>query len=366
MNTSAPQNTQMLVAKNDLSTFKFEHSPKLAAADLVDGQVLLEVENFALTANNITYAVAGDSMGYWQFFPAQENWGRIPVWGFAHVSASKHPDVTKGDRVYGYLPMGTQLIIQAERVSDKQLIDGSAHRAGLAPVYNQLLRVHNPPDADADALQMLYRPLFMTSWLLDDFLAHNEFFGARQIILTSASSKTSFGLAFMLAQREDIKVVGLTSPDNVDFVNGLGFYDQVVPYDSIATLDAATDSVIVDMAGNGSTLAAVHNHFDSALRYSCLVGATHWSERSGAQDMAGPKPELFFAPNHIKERSAQWGPGGLENKFDAGWQAFTTKVGDWVTVENCRGEEAVGKLYSKLLAGQTPPDVGYIANVDPS
>ena len=366
MTTANPQNTQMLVAKNDLSNFKFEHSPMLTATDLTDGQVLLEVEYFALTANNITYAVAGDSMHYWQFFPAQADWGRIPVWGFAHVSASNHPDVAVGDRVYGYLPMGTQLVIQAERVSEKQMIDGSAHRAGLAPVYNQLLRVNSSPDADADALQMLYRPLFMTSWLLDDFLAHNDFFAASQIILTSASSKTSFGLAFMLAQREDIKVVGLTSPGNVDFVKGLGVYDDVVTYDSVTTLDAGTDSVIVDMAGNGSTLAAVHNHFDSALRYSCLVGATHWNERSGAQAMAGPKPEPFFAPNHIKERSAEWGPGGLENKFEAGWQGFTAKVGNWVTVQNCRGEEAVGQVYTQLLAGQAPPDVGYIANVDPA
>ncbi|XOV85615.1 MAG: DUF2855 family protein [bacterium] len=364
MSTNDPQNIQMLVNKNDLSTFKFEHSAGLTAADLSAGQVLLEVENFALTANNITYAVAGDSMGYWQFFPAAPDWGRIPVWGFARVSASEHPDVAIGDRLYGYLPMGTQLIIQAERVTEKQLIDGSEHRASLAPVYNQFLRVNKQADAAADALQMLYRPLFMTSWLLDDFLAHNEFFGAQQVILTSASSKTSFGLAFMLAQREGINVVGLTSAGNTDFVQRLGCYADVVSYDNITRLAADRQSVIVDMAGNGSTLAAVHNHFDKALRYSALVGATHWSARSGAGEMAGPKPELFFAPNHIKARSAQWGAGGLEERFDAGWQAFTAKVGDWVRVQNCRGEEAVGALYRTLLDGQTPPNVGFIASVN--
>jgi hypothetical protein len=359
-------NTQMLANKDDLNKFKFETTAALGAADLAENEVLLEVEAFALTANNITYAVAGDSMGYWQFFPAQDNWGRIPVWGFATVSASKHPAVKVGERLYGYLPMGSQLIIQADRVTDLQLIDGSKHREGLAPVYNQLLRVKTSPDADADALQMLYRPLFMTSWLLDDFLAHNDFFGAKNVILTSASSKTSIGLAYMLIKREGYQIIGLTSPGNLEFVEDLGCYDLVLTYDDITSLDTDAASVIVDMAGNGSNLAAVHNHLGNALKYSCLVGATHWSSRGGAKEMAGPTPELFFAPNHIKARSAEWGPGGLEKRFDSAWQDFTAKIGNWVTVAHCTGEEAVGKLYTELLNGQTRPDVGYIASISAS
>lgn len=359
-------NTQMLVSKDDLKTFTFETGKALTEADLAANEVLLEVEAFALTANNITYAVAGDSMGYWQFFPADENWGRIPVWGFASVTASKHPAVKAGERLYGYLPMGSQLIIQADRVTDQQLVDASKHREGLAPVYNQLLRVKTAPDKNADALQMLYRPLFMTSWLLDDFLAHNDFFGANRIILTSASSKTSIGLAYMLAKREDTQVIGLTSPDNLKFVDDLGCYDLALGYDDLTSLDADADSVIVDMAGNGTTLAAVHNHLGSALKYSCLVGATHWSSRGGAKSMAGPTPELFFAPNHIKARSAEWGRGGLEQRFDSAWQDFTANIGNWVTVTYCNGEQAVGQLYTELLNGQTRPDVGYIASINPA
>ena len=38
--------------------------------DIQDGEVLLQVEKFSFTANNVTYGVAGDSIGYWNFFPA--------------------------------------------------------------------------------------------------------------------------------------------------------------------------------------------------------------------------------------------------------------------------------------------------------
>ncbi|HAC56754.1 MAG TPA: DUF2855 domain-containing protein, partial [Rhodobiaceae bacterium] len=73
-------------------------------AEVEDGQVLAEIEKFALTANNITYAVAGDMLNYWSFFPAEDGWGKIPVWGFARVVQSKCKGIPEGERIYGYLP----------------------------------------------------------------------------------------------------------------------------------------------------------------------------------------------------------------------------------------------------------------------
>ena len=357
------KDTQFLVNKNDLRDYRVDSNELVDGSALAPDQVLLAVDQFALTANNITYAVAGDTMGYWQFFPGPEGWGRIPVWGYATVVASNHPDIKSGERVYGYLPMGTHLTIDAGRVTQSQLIDAAPHRSALPAVYNQFLRVASEKNADQEALQMLYRPLFMTSWLLDDFLAHNEFFGAEQVILTSASSKTSIGLAFMLAARGDRPVIGLTSPGNTRFVESLGCYDQVVSYDDINGLDATKNTVSVDMAGNGATLADLHNHFGDALQYSCLVGATHWDARAGARAMAGPKPELFFAPNHIKSRNADWGPGGLEERFDASWQSFINNVGDWIAVQHVQGAEATAEVYLAQLAGTAKPDVGYIVSL---
>ena len=49
------------------------------STDLTENEVLLRVDRLALTANNISYASAGDSIGYWRFFPAEEGWGHIPA-----------------------------------------------------------------------------------------------------------------------------------------------------------------------------------------------------------------------------------------------------------------------------------------------
>ena len=57
----------------------------------------MKVDRFAFTANNITYAVLGDELKYWQLFPAPEGFGNIPVWGFGEVIASKHPAIARAN-----------------------------------------------------------------------------------------------------------------------------------------------------------------------------------------------------------------------------------------------------------------------------
>ena len=57
-----------------------------------------------MTANNVTYALMGDAMHYWDFFPAEPGLGLVPLWGFADVVASSTDGVEVGTRVYGYLP----------------------------------------------------------------------------------------------------------------------------------------------------------------------------------------------------------------------------------------------------------------------
>jgi len=188
-----------------------------APADLGEGEVRLRVDGFGFTANNITYAAAGDMIGYWTFFPAPElgddvNWGRVPVWGFADVIESRCDGVAEGERLFGYLPMSTELVILPIRVSKGSLSDGSAHRSSLPVVYNNYERCNADPAhrTDLEAEQMLYRPLFFTSFVIDDFLDDNDFFEAGTVVLGSASSKTAFGTAHLLQRRDGITVVGLT------------------------------------------------------------------------------------------------------------------------------------------------------------
>ena len=98
-----------LVAKTDLRRTELR---EVEPPPLADGEARLAIERFALTANNITYAVFGEAMRYWDFFPGPEGWGRIPVWGHARVEASNHPDLAVGQRFYGYYPMSTHLVAE--------------------------------------------------------------------------------------------------------------------------------------------------------------------------------------------------------------------------------------------------------------
>lgn len=353
-----------IVKKGELSETRFDEGPSAASRSLEPGEVLLGVDCYAMTANNITYAVFGEMMNYWDFFPAPEGWGRVPVWGFAEIVASAHPELSVGERLYGYLPMSTHLLVKADNVSAAGFVDVSAHRAERSIFYNQYSRVAADPtyDANREAEQMLVRPLFTTAFLIDQFLAASDFFGAEAVIVTSASSKTSFALAQQLAAREGhpVDVIGLTSPGNVEFVESLGCYDAVVVYDDIATLAPTRPTAMVDMAGNASVTCAVHAHLGDHLKHSLRVGGTHWTAVVGDEPTAGPTPEFFFAPDHVGQRISEWGPQGFQDRVGKAWAAFLPSLGEWIQVERSAGKEATQSVYLQTLAGKARPDRGYI------
>ena len=68
---------------------------------LADGEVRFAVEHFALTANNVTYAVHGEDFAYWRFFPAPDGHGIVPVWGFGRVIESRAAGMAEGERYFG-------------------------------------------------------------------------------------------------------------------------------------------------------------------------------------------------------------------------------------------------------------------------
>jgi hypothetical protein len=342
------------------------HWHDLPDVPLADGQVRVRIDRFALTSNNITYAAFGDAMNYWRFYPTgEEAWGCIPVWGFATVVESTHAGVPVGERIYGYFPMASSVVLTPVRVTPQGWFDGAPHRAELHPVYNQLTRCAADPfyTPDTEDVQALLRPLFITSWLIDDFLADNDFFGARVMLLSSASSKTAYGTAFQLAQREGIEVVGLTSPGNVAFCESLACYDRVLTYDQLDAIDADAACVYVDFAGNSDLRRAIHTRFVN-LKHSSSIGGTHVEHLGAARDLPGPRATLFFAPAQIKKRHTEWGAEGLSKRLVAAWQAFVDKVtqadAPWLTVQQHHGKPAVEAAYAQVLAGRGDPRVGHM------
>lgn len=357
--------SRLLVAKRNLHDVRV--APDVDAPDqrpLADGEARLAIDRFALTANNITYAAFGDAMQYWQFFPTGDDaWGCVPVWGFAVVTESRAAGVAVGERVYGYLPMGTHLVVQPAHVKAAGFVDAQAHRQGLAAVYNQYVFCAADPAyvPSREGHQAVLKPLFTTAFLIDDFFAEQDFCGAAQVLLSSASSKTAYATAFCLSARQARpRVVGLTSAANLAFVRSLGCYDEVRSYDEIPGLDAATRTVYIDFAGSTTVRRAVHERFDAQLAYSCAVGGTHWTSLGGGGRLPGPKPELFFAPAQVRKRRAPppegWGADGLNLRLGEAWQRFVDRVDGanppWLVIRSQRGAAAVEAAYRQLLDGK--------------
>lgn len=353
----------LLVRKTALADTRWQQQDPAA---LAPSQIRLRVDLFSLTANNITYAAMGEAMDYWRFFPSDDPaWGVIPVWGFATVTESAHPDIAPGEKLYGYWPMADQAVLQPDQASPGSLMDAAPHRAGLHPVYNQYTRCSRDPfyAPESEGVQALLRPLFMTSWLIDDFLADNGFFGAKTLLLSSASSKTAYGTAFQLAQREGLQVVGLTSPANRAFCVSLGCYHQVLGYDELNALPADAACVYVDFAGSTTLRQHIHTRF-TGLRHSCAIGATHVSDLGGGKGLPGPAPTLFFAPAQIKKRRADWGAAVLGQRLLADWQRFIARVSDpaqpWLRVRAHSGGDALVAAYGEMLAGGSDPREGHV------
>jgi hypothetical protein len=373
---------RFLIDRHDLRNTRFVPDPDgPSARPLAPGEVRLRVDRFALTANNITYAAFGEAMKYWQFFPAAEAaWGCLPVWGFATVTESRAEGVAEGRRIYGCLPAGTHLVVQPLRVTASGFQDASAHRQELAAVYARYDFCDADPawHPDTEGLQAVLRPLFVTSFLIDDFLAEHSFFGAAQVLMSSASSKTALGTAFCLARRRGQpgapRLCGLTSPANLAFATRLGFFDEVRDYATVGGLDPALATVYVDFAGNTQLRRQVHEHFAGTLAYSCSVGGTHWQALGSGGGLPGPRPTLFFAPAQIKTRSAPpplgWGPGGLQQRLGAAWAGFVHGLqrpgARGLHIVARSGTASLQQAYAELLAGQANAGEGLTLSLQAS
>ncbi|MFL1405291.1 DUF2855 family protein [Marinobacter sp. M1N3S26] len=360
--------TRLVTDQESLGTSKVinEQVPPLA-----DGQALMRIHRLAVTTNNITYAAFGHTphLRYWDYYPvAEQGWGQMPAWGFAEVVESTVEGVEPGERFYGFWPIATHVVVDPVRVSQRGFYDGRDYRLDLVSAYNQYQRVHTdaayrPENED---YQMLLRPLFITSFMLADYLEDNGFFGARRVVISSASSKTAYGTVFCLQQRDDLDVVGLTSASNRTFVEGLGCYDQVVDYDGITGLDPSVPTLYVDFSGNDGVRATIHHHLAEQLVHNCYAGSAHNHEHINEAEwtLPGPAPRRYFAPDQIRKRNADWGPAEVTRRFNEAQLAFIDRVqqpdSPWITVEEHQGLEATQTLIRSLVDGRVDPVKGHV------
>lgn len=343
----------------------------LALTALGNGQIEVAITSYAMTANNITYAafgkpigLFGNDQGYWDFFSESGGPGYLPVWGFATVTASNAEGIAVGDEFYGYYPMASHAVLTPARVGPHGFTDVTPHRTTLPPIYNSYARLTAQTDYRAEHRDLwpIFRPLFLTGWLIADQLEEEGDYGAAQILIASASSKTAIGLGFAQGQRSapHAATVGLTSAANAASLAARGIYDAVMAYDDIAALDSTVPSVLVDMAGNDAVTAAVHAHFGDALKASVIVGKSHWDASSGQAALAGPPRQGFFAPGRSQKRIADWGSTEFQRRIADAWLAFMAIAPTLATPDHRSGSAAALAAYQEMISGKADPGKGML------
>lgn len=363
--------TRLLTNQDKLAESRLETTD---SGPLADGQARMRIHRVALTANNITYAAFGHTphLRYWDFFPvADQGWGQMPAWGFAEVEETTVEGIEPGERFYGFWPLATHLIVEPVRISERGFYDGASHRLELVSAYNQYQRIST--DAayrpESENYQMLLRPLFITSFMLADFLEDNAFFGAKRILVSSASSKTAYGTVFCLQDRNDLEVIGLTSSANTGFVEGLGCYDRVVNYNDIKALDPGVPTLYVDFSGNDAVRETIHRHMADRLVHNCYAGSAHNHEHISETEwtLPGPAPKRYFAPDQIRKRNADWGPAEVTRRFNQAQLAFIERVqqpdSPWIHVQEHNGLTSAQSLIRSLVNGDVDPADGHVVKL---
>lgn len=358
---------QLEIVRDDIAQAAVADLPE---RELAKGQVEFAIDLVALTANNVTYAALGQptpllgkDAGYWDFFAERDQPGRLPVWGFATTARSSVEGISVGDRFYGYWPLASHAVLTPEKVRGTGFVDATPRRAKLPGTYNQYTRIkaladHRDEDHD---WWPIYRPLFLTGWLIGDQFEDEHDYGAETVIVSGASSKTAIGFAHTMKARTDCpRLIGLASARSAAFTEGTGLYDQVVDYAAISSIDTEDTVALVDFAGNPAATRAVHEHFGDRLAIDLIVGITHWDAERGAAPLPGPKPTGFFAPTRMEKRSTDWGPADFRRQAETAWLDFIADAKALTTIDKRSGGAAALAAYRDAVAGKVDPKVGVL------
>lgn len=361
-----PGRNRLMTRLDDLGATMLEPLPP---TPLADGAARLSVSLFALTTNNITYAAFGDSIGYWRVFPTgREGFGMMPVWGYADIIESRAPGVEVGERFWGYLPMASEIDVTPGRVTRYGFVDEAPHRRAVPGVYSRYTRCAADPHyrPELEAQQSIFRPLFITSYTAADMLRENGMFGAAQVVVSSASSKTAYGIAWCLRET-GVRLIGLTSPGRRSFVEGLGCYDEVFAYDDLGRIAADVPTLFVDLAGAADLRARIHAHFGDTLIYDCLVGSTQNDVFDPDPALPGPTPTFFFAAERLDRHRDQHTLHAFLDRFERDQLTFIEHVASadppWTRIVAGNGLDTARAIVRDLADGRSDPLEGHVVRL---
>lgn len=347
----------LLVGRDAFAHRQLVQGPSPEAIQLAPEQVLLRVDRFVLSTNNLTYAALGDSYGFWKLFDAPAPFGRVPAWGYAEVVRTAHPDIAVGRRFFGFVPMSSHVVLTAASVSSG-IVDITPSRRGVNRAYNYYA---DAPHRDAlqEDREAILRPLALLGFVLKASLIDEAFYGAATVVVSSASSKTAIAFGQMLGAADVRRTVGLTSARNRAFVKRVGAFDEVLGYDEIGALDGRGGAVFMDFAGAPGLAARVRAALGTRLLKSLNLGGTHWAP-AGTPGSELRDPIRFSGPDHIQRRVAAWGGATFSDRFEAEFAPVSRAARQWMALRYAAGPNQLVEQYDRLVAGDFDPREGVI------
>lgn len=308
---------------------------------LDDGQTLVRVDAFALTANTMTYATSSEAYGFWELFPSDEaGMGRLPAWGTGTVVASRSLTAVAGTVLFGFFPMASHLVV-TPAPTRTGVRDAAGHRRGVHPAYNRYRDVTGWAEEDL-VREMLLRPVHLLAFVVAEHLREHGVWGATDVIVTSASSKAGAGLAHAL-RHHGLRRTGVTATGRTGLVGGWGLFERVVSYEEAGDLATAGKAVVIDVAGDEVVLSRIVDGLGGGAAGVLRVGTTHGG---GSGD-----GELFFAPSHIERLVGLWGAASFEERFAAELDAFARVSARWLRTRLQVGQAGAAAAYRELAAG---------------
>ena len=322
---------------------------------LAQGELSIDIDRLAISANNITYALLGDSFGYWNRFPSTRPWGRIPAWGYGHVTGSLNVDVPAGTRLYGLFPMASHVIIRAQ-ASGSAIVDTSEHLSSIDPVYNRYVIDGTSSESEMNSYALL-RPLIVMSFVLAQYLREQCFFGASTVVITSASSKTALGLGLLLSS--EVGTVGVTSPGNLGFVAASQCFTRTATYNDDLGDVMAGDCLILDFAGDDRLIQRLRSSAGGVCKV-LRTGQTH-PRAAGGAEISRQASDTFFAPEHIKRLTRTWGHSSFDEKLRSAIAKFQVASRPWYRETILIGPDALAEAVTSLVNGLADPSLLTIA-----
>lgn len=316
------------------------------------GQVVLAVDRFGLSANNVVYAVLGDVLGHWAPFPAAPGWGRVPAWGAATVIGGDPAVASVGARFVGYLPMATHFTMRAV-AAHPGLQDVSGDRDGLLPLYRELRRIDTDPTWSEERIdaEVLMLPIVRAAAILDGDLRRA---GTRHVVISSASSKTSISTALLLAKR-GVRVTGLSGRGRVQAAASVGAFAEVLPYDSVHAIPVTEEMALVDVAGDPAVVRSIHERAGSALARSIAVGGSHLPALGGMPTpdttLPGPPVEQFKVGQREVELAEELGRPAVDEFEERARQVLVPWAHARLSVQHVDGIAGAQEAWARLVSG---------------